>query len=91
MDAEVFEAAWASYKMRSELERLEVDQRAMIAALYSNSALGGKDLEKAIESIRESYRNYRHDVISSYKGDDEADEATTSGEASEGFLTEKWW
>ena len=89
MDAEVFEAAWASYKMRSELERLEVDQRAMIAALYANSGIGGDDLTKAIEGVRDTFRGMRFDIIAAYKGEEEAENSEM--DKSQEFITEKWW
>ena len=88
-DAHVFEAAWRAYKLRQELDRLELDQRAMIAALYSNSGIGGDELTKAVEGIRDTFRTMRFNIISAYKGEDEAE--NTEMDKSQEFITEKWW
>lgn len=81
--------AWSSYRLRTELEKLELDQRALVAAFYS-SGTGGDDLTKQIESLTDKFREYKSDLIRKYRGADAA-EAAAAEEASEEFLTEKWW
>lgn len=85
-ESDRFDAAWSSYKLRTELDRLELDQRALVAAMYASGS-GGDDLTKALEQLSESFQSKRAEVIIIYRGEDGELEQDTSEE----FITEKWW
>lgn len=84
---EKFEAAWSSYKLRSEFDRLEQDQRSLTSALYSSGS-GGKELKEAIENLTVSFDNQRERIIEFYQGEN-GDEINADDEPE--FLMEKWW
>lgn len=88
--AERFEAAWSSYKLRSELEKLELDQRSLVAAMYASGS-GGDDLGKILDKMNQGFIERKSKLIEFYRGSDLAEAQRKRDEDSTEFVTEEWW